>query len=266
MTKRLLTATALVIGAALLTPAPATATSHETEKNLIGTVSSIKMLEKSIGVHASAKDRKTEAYGYKGVYLSRMVGEGRVIRGNEQNAIEPGFMDSCVGGMDYFTPQILCDPLIHANDRGAMFNTEHSGATFKNPEHRGYAYIVFNLRREFQLSDIELYQMYGDGETTHAKVYTIEWDRLLWPSYDDPGWTRVLSTDLAPIVDEDGNDSGEVYTRGDYDGYTVAPAATADLTGSSSQFVLVKLYNDRRDVGKADWIELGGIKLFGSLE
>lgn len=146
--------------------------------------------------------------------------------------------------------QILCD--LEPTIDSAMTLTKHSqavGATFANDaDQEWYAYYVVDLGARHTLGTLQVYQMFDSGKVTHVSLEAHPQGEGVRPSISDPGWFTALPKSFV-------NAGTRVSST------RVADPTSFPLGSVNTRYVLLKLWNDGTH-GDADWLEVGGLKLF----
>jgi hypothetical protein len=130
-----------------------------------------------------------------------------------------------------------------------------SGATWENDDPAVTGVLVIDGCSDgsctsIKFSEARIFQMFSDGELTHARLAVHAEMGDTPPAWDDAGWTVVTSA-FEPV--------GPGATADE--GVTVTAPTVIELGAQDSRYVRVEARNDKTRVETA-YIELRSIKLF----
>ena len=164
---------------------------------------------------------------------------------------------------DYWLAEhILCDEGETRNSTTAITRGHESvGTTFEvYDEDSPFSYKAFqivDLQNAVYIGALQVYQMFSDGKVTHVEMLKHDSIEDTWPTYLDSGWVQIVDRTTV----EEGN---YLEVDGLEDGSVVVEPTTITFSPTSARYVMFVFYNDGR-YGEPSWVEVGGIKLFGSL-
>jgi len=156
-----------------------------------------------------------------------------------------------------WTPQgSLCNQDPTSNDiRLSTKMATDSGATWDNDDPMVTGVLVIDACSDgsctsVKFSEARIFQMFSDGEVTHARLAVHPEMGDTAPAWNDAGWT-VVTDAFEPV--------GPGATADE--GLTVSDPTVLDLGGQDSRYVRVEVRNDGTR-SEPTYIELRSIKLF----
>lgn len=164
---------------------------------------------------------------------------------------------------DYWLAEhILCDEGSTRNSKTAITRGHESvGTTFEvydtDSPFSYKAFQIVDLQGDVNIGALQIYQMFSDGKVTHVEMLKHNSTGDEWPTYADAGWSQVVERTAV-------GEGNFVETDGLEDGSVVVDPTTISFTSTNARYVMFVFYNDGSH-GDRWWIEVGGVKLFGSL-
>ena len=126
----------------------------------------------------------------------------------------------------------------------------HSGATYSSNAGLGTGVLVVDLGAVQTFDQVNVFQMFSDGKTTHFRISTHAESGATVPDWQDAGWSPLNGFDLI----------GPGTYLGGSPNQVTDPTAIA-LPVTASRYVMVEVQNDGRH-GNEGYIELRAFKLF----
>ncbi len=156
-----------------------------------------------------------------------------------------------------WTPQgSLCNKTATSDDKALSTKEDtDSGATWDNDYPSVTGVLVIDACSDgsctsVKFSEARIFQMFSDGEVTHARLAVHAEMGDTAPAWDDAGWT-VVTDAFEPVGPGATTDTG----------LTVSDPAIFNLGAQDSRYVRVEVRNDGTRV-EPDYVELRSIKLF----
>ncbi len=145
----------------------------------------------------------------------------------------------------------LCDELPTTHNPTISTKNTHSGATYSRTQGTSTGVLVVDLGAVQVFNQVNVFQMFSDGKTTHFCMSTHPETGAIPPDWQDTGWIALNGFDL---IGPGANLGGSVTNP------TVIPLVLA-----TSRYVMVEVQNDGR-YGSSSWTELRAFKLFNGLD
>jgi hypothetical protein len=164
---------------------------------------------------------------------------------------------------DYWLAEhILCDEGDTRNSTTTITRGHESvGTTFEvydtDAPFSYKAFQIVDLQKSVNIGALQVYQMFSDGKVTHVEMLKHSSTGDTWPTYWDAGWSEVVERTMVEAGDY-------VEVDGLEDGSVVVEPTTISFSPTNARYVMFVFYNDG-SYGEPSWIEVGGVKLFGSL-
>lgn len=124
------------------------------------------------------------------------------------------------------------------------------GATWDNLESTT-GVLIIDAGSVVAFSEARIFQMFSDGEVTHAQLSIHTETGVTPPTWDDAGWTVITSSGFVAVG------AGATLDLG----LTVTDPTVIALGSRSSRYIRVEVRNDGSR-SSPDWIELRSLKLF----
>lgn len=150
----------------------------------------------------------------------------------------------------YQAPQSLYDQGIYKNDPDRWSNIGGSSTTgskwYNTSAGISYGILVVDLKQIRAIQDISVFQMFGDGKTTHIALALHPETGSTSPPANDSAWNIFLP-------------KSAVESGTNYSSYISSP--TTFTVNATTRYIKIMVYNDGSK-GNPNFISLKGIKIF----